>query len=170
MLSIAALAKFRIYAKSIGCALRGGRRFSSQCVSVWPSDWGVVSLHRSHYLKSSALKQKVRDQQILTSGQAYDSILMQFSNSNSLIITLLCANLILHPSKFRHIHSASIFAEVWQWQHSSHLFQSTSQLEHLFSLLLHARHLKNWAIKLPCFMSNIVTVDIFTPKHWESKG
>lgn len=46
---------------------------------VWRSDRGVVSLHRSHYLKSSALKQKVRDQQILTSGQAYDSILMQFS-------------------------------------------------------------------------------------------
>ena len=38
---------------------------------------------RSHYLKSSALKQKVRDQQILTSGQAYVSILMQFLFSNS---------------------------------------------------------------------------------------
>lgn len=42
------------------------------------SDGGVVSLHRSHYVKSSAQKQKVRDQQILTPGLADDSILMQF--------------------------------------------------------------------------------------------
>lgn len=77
---------------------------------------GVVSLHRSHYLKSSALKQKVRDQQILTSGQAYDSILMQFSNSSSLIITLLPANLISHLSNFRHIPSASNFAKLRHWQ------------------------------------------------------
>lgn len=89
---------------------------SSQYAEVWRSDSGVVSLHRSHYLKSSALKQKVRDQQILTSGQAYDSILMQFSLSNSLIITLLPANLISHLSKFRHIHSASIFTKLWHWQ------------------------------------------------------
>ena len=89
---------------------------SSQWVEVGRSDRWVVSLHRSHYLKSSALKQKVRDQQILTSGQAYDSLLMQFSFSNSLIITLLPANLISHLSKFRHIHSASIFTELWHWQ------------------------------------------------------
>lgn len=86
---------------------------SSQYAEVWWSDSGVVSLHRSHYLKSSALKQKVRDQQILTSGQAYDSVLMQFSDSNSLIITLLPANLISHLSKFRYIHSASIFTKLW---------------------------------------------------------
>lgn len=87
---------------------------SSQNAEDWQSDSGVVSLHRSHYLKSSALKQKVRDQQILTSGQAYDSILMQFSLSNSLIITLLPANLISHLSMFRRIHSTSIFTELWQ--------------------------------------------------------
>lgn len=89
---------------------------SSQYAEVWQSDSGVVSLHRTHYLKSSALKQKVRDQQILTSGQAYDSILMQFFDSNSLIITLLPANLISHPSKFRHIQSASIFTKLWHLQ------------------------------------------------------
>lgn len=83
------------------------------CVEVWQTDSGVVSLHGSHYLKSSALKQKVRDQQILTSGRAYDSILMQFSLSNSLIITLSPANLISHLSKFRHIHSTSIFTRLW---------------------------------------------------------
>lgn len=81
-------------------------------LEVWPADSGVVSLHRSHYLKSSALKQKVRDQQILTSGQAYDSILMQFPNSSSLIITLPPANLISHLSNFRHISSASNFTEL----------------------------------------------------------
>lgn len=84
-------------------------------LEVWPSDSGLVSLHRSHYLKSSALKQKVRDQQILTSGQAYDSILMQFPSSSSLIITLLSANLISHLSNFRHISSASNFAKL-HWQ------------------------------------------------------
>ncbi len=89
---------------------------SSQHAQVWQADSGVVSLHRTHYLKSSALKQKVRDQQILTSGQAYDSILMQFFNSNSLIIARLPANLISHLSKFRHIHSASIFTKLWHLQ------------------------------------------------------
>lgn len=60
------------------------------------SNW-VVSQDASHFLNSPSLKQKVRDQQILTSGWDYDSILMQFSFSNSLIITLWPGNLKTHP-------------------------------------------------------------------------
>lgn len=57
------------------------------------ADWRwrtfFFSLLGSHYLKSSAPKQKVRDQQILSSGRAYVSILMQFSSFSSLIIIFL---------------------------------------------------------------------------------
>lgn len=114
---------------------------SSRYAEDWQSDSGVVSLHRSHYLKSSALKQKVRDQQILTSGQAYDSILMQFSLSNSLIITLLPANLISHLSMFRRVHSTSIFTEALAGDKASHrlFFSKTIYSFLFFSLLARAR-------------------------------
>lgn len=123
---------------------------------VGRSDRGVVSLHRSHYLKSSGLKQKVRDQQILTSGQAYDSILMQFSLSNSLIITVLPANLISHLSKFRHISLCFNFHQTLAlMKHSPGCFSKTiyslpliffhcwhAHTDKLFTRIL---HLRSWS-------------------------
>lgn len=128
---------------------------SSQYAEVWRSNSGVVSLHRSHYLKSSALKQKVRDQQILTSGQAYDSILMQFSFSSSLIITLLPTNLISHLSKFRHIHSASIFTTLWHCRRAAF----PKQFIACFSFLT-----------VDMQSRNTVTTNILTQKYLEIKG
>lgn len=89
--------------------------FSFHFVEVWLLDSGLVWLHRSHYLKSFALKQKVRDQQILTSGQAYDSILMQFSNSSSLTspACLPARQFGISSVYFRGIPTASGFAKFW---------------------------------------------------------
>lgn len=125
--------------------------FSFHFVEVWPLDSGLVWLHRSHYLKYFALKQKVRDQQILTSGQAYDSFLIQFSNSSSLTSHACPPIWYLIRLLQTHSHSFRFRQALARTKHSTGLFSNFFSPRFAFLLYLLAYtlwtqivHLKNW--------------------------